>query len=558
MGVTLGAPSGTSVTSIVLRFVRRHWPLLIVGPLIGLAIGLVLLQRIAPVYEADVTLLVNQGNANGATSSTEVAGAEELARTYAAALRTRRVLRAAADQVGLAATDAQLQQAVSANSVTGTQLLSVTVDNTDPERAAQLANALVDVFQTNNTQDQQGRYASSEQNLAQLLQSERADIDSRSAQVQQLQASDPSPQRDADLARLQAELAQLQTVLGDTTRTYEDLRVSEARGMNTVSVLEPAVTPTAPVRPSRPVVIGLSLVAGLGVALLIALLLSYLDDRLLNRQQITAASGQPVLGEVPRWKLARGGGTVLRLLAGEVNDPETRRAAESYRLVLSNLMATAGKERLQVLVVASATAAEGKSTTAANLAVVQADAGRRVILVDANLYKPTQMRLFNVPHRAGLSTLLLNESESVDALLRPMRLSELRVLTSGPPTADPSGLFYSERLGKRLAELREQCDLLVIDTPPLLALPDAALLSAHADAVLMVVDASVSRRSQFQAALEMLVQAGGPVVGAVFNRAPRRVLDYATNAYRTTPGDGTGGAGRGVAALEHPLPTKQV
>src|SRR6185436_9214994 len=112
------------------------------------------------------------------------------------------------------------------------------------------------------------------------------------------------------------------------------------------------------------------------------------------------------------------------------------------------------------------------------------------------------------------------------SLLRETSIPGLRVLTAGPAPASPSALFTSRRLNARLAELREQCDVLIVDTPPVLAQPDAALLGPHVDGVLFVVDARSSRGRQVRRALELLQQAGVPVLGAALNRVSANVMDY--------------------------------
>lgn len=494
-------PSEANVLPMVAAFGRRHWPLLLTGLLLGVCLGLVLLQRLPSVYEANATVLVTPGSTlvSGPTSTADTAMAEQLARTYAEALQTRPVLEAAAQQIGAPLSADELRRSFTARAINGTQLLSVTVRDGDPGRAARLANAAVDVFATRDQQAQQERFASSERSIEQLLTSMRTEMESQSG-----------------------DLTQLQTLYGLTLRTYEDVRLTEARGMNSLAVIDPAVMPSTPVAPNRVVTLGLSLLATLAAALAIALLRDYADNRVRTPAHLQAATGLSLLGEIPA-----GASDATR---GVLAD---KRAAERYRLLSTTFMARAGNDRPRSLMVASPSSSEGKSTTAANLAAVQAEAGRRVILVDANLYRPALARLFNVGQRAGLSSLLATEDENIEETLRSTRLPNLRVVTAGPPSSDPSALLASDRLARRLAELRERCDLLIVDTPPLLAAPDAALMAAHVDAVLLVADTVVSRRTQLQAAISVLVLVGAPIVGVTLNRAPLPTVSYST--WRFTP-----------------------
>jgi capsular exopolysaccharide synthesis family protein len=186
----------------------------------------------------------------------------------------------------------------------------------------------------------------------------------------------------------------------------------------------------------------------------------------------------------------------------------------------------AGDESRRCLRVASAAAGEGKSTIVANLAVALAEAGQRVILLDGDLHQPTQARRFGLADGPGLTSVLLDGDAAATSALHPTAIPNLQVVPAGPAPAEPSAVLSSKRLPSLLGQLRVLCDVLLIDSPPLLAQPDAALLSAHADAVLFVVDASRSRLRRVRHALDMLQEAGGHVLGAVINRVPHGSVDY--------------------------------
>jgi polysaccharide biosynthesis transport protein len=509
----------------LLGFARRWWLLLVLGPLVAGAAGYVLVAQVAPVYQANATAVVNRGNVSS-TSTQDPGAAESLARTYAEALKTRPVLEGAAQRVGLPASAAHdLLQALTVRSVTGTDLLRLTVEDRDPATAAALTNAVLDVFSEQNLAMQTGRFSSSRQNLEQLVATLRGELDSRSAELQQARTSLPAG--DPQLSRLETEFTQLQATYSESVRSYESLRVAEAQGLNGLTVVEPAVPPTDPVRPNKAQSVALALLAGLLVALATAALIEYLDDGLQTRERLVTNTGLVPLGSIPRWQTAHGGLLARTAGAGSA-DRDTRRAEESYRLMFSSLMIASGEAEQQpkALMITSAAIDEGKSLTAANLAAVLAEAGRRVILVDADLHRPSQMRLFKLPDSAGLSTLLLNTNSSIDSLLRETMIPGLRVLTAGAAPAAASALFTNRNLGVSLAQLRDRCDVLVVDTPPVLARPDAALLGPYFDGILFVVDAQRSRGRQVRRALELLNQSGAHILGAVFNRVPSQAMDY--------------------------------
>ena len=497
-----------------LRFLRRWWLLLLLGPILSGLVGWLVVRQMPRVYQADVTLLVQPGDATS-LGAQDLQGTQNLADTFAQAMLTRPVLTEAATQVGLGNLSArELSQRVQARGVTGTQLLRVSAEDTDPAQAAQLANAVVQVFLTKNDDIQAQRFASSRENLVRLIDQLQHDIDARSQQINDLGAQPPSPERDAQLVQRQADLTQLQVTHDNTVRSYEDLRVTEARRVDALTVLDPAVPPDSPVQPNPVLSVLLAALAGAVAVVGIALVAEYIDDGLRDRQRISASTGLRTLGVIPRAPRASADGSV------------GGRLAESYRLLRTNLRFAASSEARRCLLVASAAAGEGKSTIAANLASALAEAGQRVILLDADLHQPTQARRFELPSGPGLTSVLLDPEAAAATALHATQVPNLQVVPAGLASAEPSALLSSKRLPTVLGQLRTLCDVLLIDSPPLLAQPDAALLSAHADAVVFVIDASRSRQRPVRRALDMLQEAGAHVLGTVVNRVPRRTVEY--------------------------------
>lgn len=501
----------------VLRFVRRWWALLVLGPLLGGATAFAIFREVAPVYEAYTTLLVAPSSATSA-GLTDVDTAQKLARTFAEAVRTRPVLQEAIDRVDPTLSVQDLERRINARLVRDTQLLRISVEDTDPQRAMLLANAVSEGLLARTSTAQANRFSSSRENLARLVDQLRADIDTRTRQLDQLNAQPPSPDRDATISRLQSELTQLQSTYSASVRSYEELRILEARDTGTLSIFESAAVPSEPVRPKLVPTLTLGVLGGLIVALLFAGLAEYLDDGLQDRQRVARATGLTTIGVIPR---ADG---------DQQQTPPSRRLLERYRLLLLNLQSLV-THPIHSIMVTGGGIGEGKSLTARNLAVVLAEAGQRVILVDADLHRPTQMKAFEISSRLGFSTLLLDPSLRVDTVVHPTHVPNLSLVPAGPTPADPTALFNSRRVEQRLIELAKLCDVLVFDTPPLLAQPDAALLSTRMDAVIFVIDASRSRGRASARAVEMLRDVGAELIGAVMNRVPKKALEYADYGY---------------------------
>ncbi len=500
----------------ILAFCRRWLALLVLVPVLAAGAALFYVSTIEPVYEAQVTLQVSPGTPG--TSSPQ--DAAQLVQTYAEAIRVRDVLQAAAEQAGVQISPGDLAKRLSARAVRDTELLRVVVDETDPQIAARLANAVATVFMATNREHQVNQFASSRDNLAGLVASVQKDMDERTREIQTLKAQPDSQARTADIARLQAEVVQLQDTYGATLRSYEDLRVAEARNANTLIVLESAEPPGAPIYPRPLQTALLAGVAGLTLAILMAGAAQRFDDRLRDPSRVATEIGLTPLGTIPRMR------------DGWSADPEqlSKRLAGSYRLVRSSLLSGLGDRPHRSLLLTSPDPGDGKSVVAACLAIALAESGEQVVLVDADLHRPKQTDLFEIAGDTGLSSLLTDPERSIGSVLQPADVPNLWILPAGPLAADASGLLTSRRFEHRLRELLRLFEVVLIDAPPVLAAPDAALLGSSSDGVIMVLDATRSRGRRARKALETLTASGATVVGSVLNKVSIADTEYSAYA----------------------------
>jgi capsular exopolysaccharide synthesis family protein len=189
--------------------------------------------------------------------------------------------------------------------------------------------------------------------------------------------------------------------------------------------------------------------------------------------------------------------------------------SEAYRTLRTNLDFASLDQALKTLVVTSAGVGEGKSTTLANLAVVSAQAGRKVVLVDADLRRPTLHQIFGLENGAGLTTGMMDESTLASPPLQETGVEGLSVLTSGPLPPNPADLVGSRRMEEVIAALAEQFDQVFFDTPPVVAVTDAAVLATKVDGVLLVISAGKTRREYARTAVQRLEQINARLVGTV-------------------------------------------
>jgi capsular exopolysaccharide synthesis family protein len=210
-------------------------------------------------------------------------------------------------------------------------------------------------------------------------------------------------------------------------------------------------------------------------------------------------------------------------------------AAEAYRVLRTNLQFASVDRPLHLVQVSSPNVGEGKSMTAANLAIAIAQLGQTVILVDADLHQPTQHRYFQVLNNVGVTTALLGNLEQVDRMFKTTALPNLSLLPSGPLPPNPAELLGSKRMQELLDVLKQKADIVVIDSPPITVISDAVVLSTRMDGVILVFRAGRTRWESARNALNALKQVHARALGVVLNGSGRSTQDYYYR-YRTDYG----------------------
>lgn len=279
-------------------------------------------------------------------------------------------------------------------------------------------------------------------------------------------------------------------------------------------VVIPASLPSAPTSPNpvRNGLIAVVLGAFLGVGL--AILFESVDESVRDSDDVErSAPDVPVLAVIPR---DPGGKAKSDAHVVTMTDP-TSPSAEAYRTLRTSVRFLAVDRPVRSLQVTSATNSEGKTTTTANLALVLARAGELVIMVNCDFRRPRLHEHFGLSNDVGLTSVLLGEATLAEALQPVTEARGLWLLSAGPRPPNPSDLLSSARTSEVLNRLQSQGTILVIDSPPVLTLSDAAILSGKVDGTLLTVRAGVSRRTKVARAVDFLHQIGAPLVGTVFH-----------------------------------------
>jgi capsular exopolysaccharide synthesis family protein len=253
------------------------------------------------------------------------------------------------------------------------------------------------------------------------------------------------------------------------------------------------------------VVLGGMVAAGFAVAL------EYLDDTVKDPEELEPL-GLTSLGEISKFDRSRKDDSLV------VSDFNSR-PAEAYRQLRTNIRFAGIGSGLKTLVITSAHPGEGKSTTAANLAAVLAQAGDRVILVDADLRRSSLRKTFEGPASFGLTGLLYNDLSDPSVALVSTRWKNLRILPAGTLPPNPSELLTSKRMVRVMEGLKNMADYVIFDTPPVLAVTDATVLAARTDGTIFVAEAGKTRSSALRESARLVQQANARIAGVVLNRA---------------------------------------
>ena len=484
---------------------RRKW-LVVLATLIvaGTALAASLIQT--PVYQARARLLLQPSQSPFADQSTFLD--PSFVDTQIEVIKSEPVSAEVRKRIGGAPPVAVIP-------VGSTLVVEVRAESTKPERAALISNTYVQAYidyRRNQAVDSLLAIGNELQNKVDSLQKEIDALAAQLAEIQPCTGTNPAPncgsrdslQRDRD-----AKIAQQVPF----REKLDQLQVDASLKDGGASLTSPAVVPTEPVRP-RPVrntLLGIGTGLVLGVAL--AFLFEHLDDSIKAKEDLERlAPTLPVLSMIPVVSGWKKGDTVL-----VSQTAPTSPAAEAYRTLRTSI-SFAGLDRpMQLIQVTSAAASEGKSTTAANLAVALGRAGKRVIVVSADLRRPRIHEFFGLSNDIGFTSVLLGEVNLNQAYQQVGNEPRVLLLASGPIPPNPSELLASPRTDKVLAAMRSGADFVLLDCPPVLPVTDAAVLGAKVDGTLLVVTAESTTRKQFSHAVGTLRQVGAPIAGLVLN-----------------------------------------
>ena len=340
-----------------------------------------------------------------------------------------------------------------------------------------------------------------------------------------------------DFSILKRDLDANRTLYEDLLQKLKEAGVAAGLRSSNIRVVDVARVPAKPAVPNLPRNLALSLAIGLVGGVVLSFVIETLDNTVQTPDQVQAITGIPSLGLVPESKLLEGVRNVPRLAHASLPTGEGSNQlvtqlrpnsdiAESYRTVRTSILLSSAVRPPRVMMFTSPLPQEGKTTTSVNMAVVLAQRGVRVLLIDADMRRPSVHTAFGIPNSAGLSSLLAGLDQYEKVIHSFEGQPNLFIMSAGPIAPNPAELLGSERMRNLLTRVRAEFDHVILDTPPVIPVTDPAVLSAMVDAVLLVVRSGKTTKNALRHARDVLFQINAPVMGTIVNAANMRSPDY--------------------------------
>lgn len=456
---------------------------------------------------ATVILLLDRSLITGGGDSSYLLISHQLAQTYGIVLAGRPVLEAAIAQLGLSLSPDQLAKSIKVDSVTGTQMLRLRVEDPDPSQAMLLANTIAGAFVARVRAQLVEPYSERLISLQKQIDELSALIEGTQTQIKT--RTEENTRAETELASLESLQAEHRSDYRSLQQDYEQLRVAATQAADAVIITEPARPPESPEQ-KLIFYIALAIMVGAILGTGAAFLLEYLNDTIRTPDDINRFLGLGTIGIIFRLRRSE----ERLIVAAQPRSP----VAEAFRVLATNIRFTSLDKPLRSLLVTSPNPGEGKSLVVANLASAIAHSEQSVVAVDADLRYPSLHHLFGVDQTEGLTGSLLQGN--IDGNLQSAGFERLMILPCGDLPPNPAEAIGSVRMRTLLDELAHKVDLVLIDCPPVLPVADALNLASAVDGVLLVLRAGKTRVKVAREAVESLRKVGARVIGVVLNDLP--------------------------------------
>ena len=500
--------------------IRRWWWLLAASTVLAALSSYLAVSQQPLTYEARTVLMLGRTIEDPNPSPAELNLGQQLATIYADLANMRAVREETMAALGL-----EWLPNYRARPLPNSMLIEIIVTDTSPERAQAVANELANQLILHSPTAPRPEDQEREAFVNEQLNSLQGNIEETEDLIQEKESELETAFSARDIQDLEQEIAALEDKLRTLQGNYAALlQNTQAGAINTLAVLEPAELPTRPVGIGWQLTVLAASAIGLVLAAAAAFVLDYLDDTVWTLEDMEQLTGLAVLPGIPLFEEGEDEEIDARLVAR--HQPLTP-ISEAFRALRTAILSAGAYDHFRTMLITGAKPSDGKSVVASNLALVMAQSGLNVLLVDADLRRPMQHQLFDVSNERGLSDILLlldltDKFIDVDALLedviQPMPESRLHLLTGGSGTSNGLGSLSVSSLRTLLSILGERYDVVMLDSPPVLAVSDPAVLGTQVDGVLVVVDAGRTRGKELKQTIERLREVNSNLVGIVPNR----------------------------------------
>ncbi|WP_395159657.1 polysaccharide biosynthesis tyrosine autokinase [Ilumatobacter sp.] len=473
---------------------RRKW-VVIAAVMLTTTISVVSSAAQTPVYSSSSEVLVQPRGQDGLFADSIVNLNDRAIQTEIQVIEGQAVRQRVQDNLQLEVKP----PGVHATAVGSTDVISLTLRSTNATNAATLANAYANAYIEVRREQSVGELLAATTEVQTAIDKLQADLDA---------LADEDPRRNSLLAQL-----------GNFNTTLDQLRVDAALRTGGATIIREAQVSEGPVEPTPARTAALAFVVGLLLGLGAAFLLDYLDDKIRSEDDLQRATNRPVLAVVPI-------DVPPNNLPIAMTEPD-HDAVEAYRGLRTNLQFLGLDSPLKVVQLTSSLPGEGKTTTAVNLAVVLAQAGHSVALVDADLRRPRVHQVFALPQTPGFTDLLLGaEAKETVNYVEVDGGTVLNVFTSGRVPSNPSEMLSGQRIRKLLAQMGDHYDYVIVDSAPVLPVSDSVALAGAVDGLFVVAHAGRVTDGQVAETIERLDRISAPLLGLVLNQAAVSKGDY--------------------------------
>jgi capsular exopolysaccharide synthesis family protein len=500
-----------------------------------------------PIYRAKTTLMIDVENPNVLTSTGVVEiqsqnyySYKEYYQSQIGIITSLPILQKVFDEFNLINTREyrnakeplkKFAKTISIQPVRDTRLLDLCVENRDPILASKIANRIAEIYVKRNL------YYISKTELLNLMKNEYLKLEAKLSEYNKIYK-----EKHPEMIRLKREMEELVASIekekGLSVKldyTAEEELVNnykhalEGLKANNISILAAAVPPPVPVRPKKLFNILLSIMIGLVGGVAMAFLIEYMDDTIKEPHEIDRTGSWPFLGSVPRIDL---GGKLTEFekdifVHVSPKDP----VAETYRAIRTSIaFSTTEENPLKTIVITSPGPQEGKTTTICNLGIAMAQNQKKVLLVDADMRNPRLNDVFKRKGEVGLSTFLSGQADFGE-IVQKTDIDNISLVASGIHPPNPSELLAGHRMKTFFEKAAEKFDYILVDTPPIMLLTDAAILSGIADGIILVLESGSTSKKVLPRIHNILRDAKARIMGVILNKMSLHSENYRYYSY---------------------------